>query len=205
MTDMGESMEAHELLELLLFAPIPRRNTNDIAHALLKRFHTLRGVLEAPMDELMQIDGVGESAAAFLKSVCAVSRRMALDERELLPIYPDRLSVENYIRPLFTHLKNERLYMLSFDGANHMLGCDLICEGSAHAVAVNTPLMMRLLVRHAPTSVVLVHNHTNHSAVPSMDDITTTSRYRDLIESMNVSLTQHYIVAGKQITPILQW
>ncbi len=203
--DMGESMEPHELLELLLFFAIPRRNTNNMAHALLARFGTLDGVIRAPVEDLMELDGIGESAAIYLKCLWAASRQMELDARKDSPTYSDRASVEAYIKPLFARLTKERLYMLSFDGANRLLGCDLIAEGSTNAVAVNTPVMMRYLVRYSPSSVVLAHNHPNRSLLPSMEDVATTSYYQDLFQKMNVTLTQHFIVVEDQITSILTW
>ena len=68
----------HEALELLLYYAIPRRDTNPIAHAIMDRYDTLSGVLNAPVEDLQKVEGIGESAAILLSLVSKISRKARL-------------------------------------------------------------------------------------------------------------------------------
>lgn len=201
--DDGESLEAHELLEILLFAGIPRRNTNDIAHALLDRYGSLTGVLQASAQELMQIDGIGESSAVMIRAVSALIRRMDLEKQEKPKTFDRMEDIVAYIKPLFSQLREERLYLLMFDDARHLLGCERISEGSTNAVSVNLPRMMHLVALHRASWVVLAHNHPNGEAYPSPDDVSTTRRCRDAFESASVQLVEHFVVSENQVKSIM--
>jgi DNA repair protein RadC len=201
--DNGESMETHELLEMLLFACIPRRNTNDIAHALLAKFGSFSDVLNASAEDLQQIDGIGESSALHLNIISALVRRLALETRKPPRAFHQVQAVTDYIKPLFIQLKVERLYLLCFDDAKKLLSCDMIAEGLTNAVAVNIPKMVRIAIANQATWVILAHNHPNGQAFPSLDDISTTKRAQDAFDSVSVQLAEHFIVCGDKVVPIL--
>ena len=118
--DNGESMATHELLEMLLYTVIPRCNTNEVAHALLKRFQTLNGIFEASIADLMQIDGIGKNSAIQIKLINTLIRREDLERRVPVKQFLNEQSVIDYMRPLYSHINTEQLYMLCFDNAAHL-------------------------------------------------------------------------------------
>ena len=201
--DNGESMASHELLEMLLFACIPRKNTNEIAHALLQRFGSLHRVLNASIEEMKQVSGIGESSALHLKIVSAVLRRQAQEEYQAPKAFHNVQAVVDYIKTLFIQLRVERLYLLCFDDAKHLLSCDVIAEGLTNAVAVNIPRMIEIALKYHAAWVVMAHNHPNGQALPSMDDISATKRAMDAFDSISVQLAEHFIVCGDKVVPIL--
>lgn len=201
--DSGESMESHELLETLLFYAIPRRNTNEIAHALLARFKTLAGVLEASVDELMQIEGVGESAAIFLKTISAIIRRNDLDKQTKLPKYTSISALMEYVKPLFSQLTHERVYILCFDSSMRMISCDKVCDGSVTAVSVNSQIMLRIALTKNAHAVILAHNHPQGIACPSAADLTATGQYRDIFEKAGILMVEHFIVAEDEAVSLI--
>lgn len=203
MHDYGESMESHELLEMLLFYVIPRRNTNEIAHALLARFGTLTGTLAASVEELMQIDGVGENVAIYLKNISAIIRRNDLDKQIELPKYTSISALMEYVKPLFTQLTHERLYLLCFDSAMRMISCDKVSDGSANAVSVNAQIMLRIALTKNAHAVVLAHNHPNGIACPSAADLTATAQYRDAFDKAGMLLVEHFVVAGEEAVSLI--
>ena len=201
--DNGESMEGHELLELLLFYVIPRRNTNEIAHALLARFGKLADVFSASVDELMEIEGIGENAAIYLKSISAAVRFTDLEKQIKLPKYTNMTVLKEYIRPLFSQLTVERLYILTFDMSMRMISCEKVCDGSVNAVPVNTPIIMRKALTKNAQAVVLAHNHPGGVACPSAADMRGTACYRDALEKAGILLVEHFLVANDAIVSII--
>ncbi len=201
--DNGESMESHELLELLLFFVIPRRNTNEIAHALLARFGSLVGVFTASVQELTEVDGVGESAAIFLKSVSSVIRRTDLEKQIELPRYTNISTLMEYVKPLFSQLNHERLYLLCFDPSMRMISCEKVCDGSVNAISVNSQIMLRMALTKNAQAVVLAHNHPLGVACPSAADLATTARYRDAFDKAGILMVEHFIVADDEVVSLI--
>ena len=117
-----ESMADHELLELALFYAIPRQDTNETAHRLLKRFRSLQGVLQATPEELEKEEGVGRSAALLLCLIGDISRRARVTSLpEKILNSPDRTGA--YFMELLTGQKRELLYQVCLDGKGKLLTC----------------------------------------------------------------------------------
>ncbi len=203
LADNGESMQPHELLELLLQFVIPRKDTNETAHALLENFGTLGNVMLAPYLDLLQVNGVGESSAFLIKLISALVRRMTLEEQETPKTFDRLQMVADYVKPLFAQINKERLYMLCFNEKKQLLSCEKICDGSAHAVVVNKANMVRQALMRQASWVVLAHNHTNGFAEPSMEDISITQSFCNALESVSISLAEHFIVSGETVLPLI--
>ena len=202
--DDGESMATHELLEMLLYTVIPRCNTNEVAHALLKRFQTLDGVFEASIADLMQINGIGHNSAVHIKLMSALIRRAEVERRAPVKQFLSEQHVIDYICPLFLQLRVERIYMLCFDDAGHLLCCEMIAEGCVNAVAVNSQLMLRIALRENAAWVVLAHNHPHGLAYPTMEDRVTTQKYNTMFDCVGIPLVEHFVIANGKAFPMLK-
>ena len=197
-------METHELLEMLLYSSLPRCNTNQIAHALLKRFNKLEYVFEASIPELMQVEGIGRSCAVQIKLVNALIQRVAIESRIPIKQYLSEQSIIDYIRPMFVQLNVERLYMMCFDDAAHMLCCEKISEGSVSAVAVNSQNMLHIAAINKASWIVLAHNHPHGLACPTLEDRATTQKYRTIFEHAGMPIVEHFVIAQGKFFPMLR-
>lgn len=194
----------HEILKLLLFYSIPRRDTNPVAHALLDRFGSLSAVFSAPLEALKQVEGVGESTAVLLRLVPLAAHRARLAEAEQELILNTRESIGSYLLELFSQERNEAAYEICLDRKGRLLACKRLGEGSTSAVNLDIRKVVENALLHRASSVILAHNHPSGIALPSYDDQAATNQARTALEAIGVRLEDHIIVADHDFVSFSQ-
>ncbi len=194
----------NQVLELLLYYCIPRKDTNPIAHGLLKRFGSLSQVLEAPVEELMQVDGVGEHAATFLHLVTEISRYYLVNRASQVKILPTIEDCARYLLPHFYGRRNETVFLLCLDAKCKMLCCREIGEGSVNSANISARKIMETALTVNASSVVLAHNHPSGIAIPSGDDVQTTRRIAAALSTVDICLADHIVVADDDYVSMVQ-
>ena len=192
-----------QVLELLLFYAVPRRDTNPIAHALLERFGSLAKVLDAPVVKLTQVDGISENGATFLKLVREIERRYALSQGEEIILNTIDDCCE-YLSRFFKGKKNETVFLLSLDAKLKMLSCREVGEGSVNYASVPIRRCVEMALDDGATSVILAHNHPSGIAIPSNDDIQTTRRLAMALSTVEIQLADHIVVAEDEYVSMVQ-
>ena len=193
----------HEVLELALFYAIPQRNVNPLAHSLLERFGSLHGVLDAPVEELQKVDGMGEYAATLLSLFAQVARRLEQSRSGQRETISTRKAAEDHCVRLLSGLKQEQFYAVCLNGQMQLLGDALIARGSLSEAVAYPRLVAEAALRYNAHSVVLCHNHPGGSLVPSHQDMELTRTLAQLLESIEVRLADHIIVAdGKALSMV---
>ena len=188
-----ESFPDHKLLEMLLFCANPRGDTNPTAHALLERFDSLAGILDAPTEELMKTPGIGEHAATLLKVVKEVSGRYLVGRTDMGKIVATTKDMCRLLRPYFFGARNERVFLLCMDGKGKSLGVRKISEGNANAAEVTARSVAEAALILNATRVVLSHNHTSGLAIPSAEDKATTHYLFQVLKAVGVELVDHLV------------
>lgn len=191
-----DNFQSHNVLEMLLFYTIPRGDTNETAHRLIDRFGSLSAVLEAPVEELMKVKGVGERTAAFLHLVPEITRVYLKDKQENVKILDTPEKVAAYILPYFVGKTKENIVVLCLDNKCAVKNCSIMAEGSVSMGDINNRNLIELVIRSNATSVVIAHNHPNGVPAPSKEDVETTFMLASLFKSIDVVLSDHIIVAG---------
>ena len=189
-----DSFADHEVLELLLFYAIPRRDTNETAHRLLEHFGTLKGVLTASVEELQKVEGVGESAAAFLHLLQAVgyrALRTAGDDTILNSVD----SAGAYFQKLLRGERREVLYQVCLDAKGKVLSHKRLSSGTVSMAPVNVREVVENALYTDASGVLLAHNHPSGIALPSEDDRQITMQIRQALGTMGIELVDHIIVA----------
>ena len=187
----------HELLELILFYAIPRRDTNALAHRLLEHFNgSLTRVLTGSVDELMQVAGVGENAAVLLRMFRDVQIRMEHEKNENVRFLNTYADFGEYLRPYFKDQKREIVMYLGLDGTKKILCCRKLNEGDLHSVKISTRTLLENPVLTDAVFVVLAHNHPSGNAIPSQEDIQTTTAFAETLRRFGCLLVDHLIFAG---------
>ncbi len=185
------------VLEMLLFYVIPRQDTNPLAHALLEEFGSLEGVLDAGYEELLEVPGVGESVATFLRLFPSVCKRYIRGKQMKKIPYTTLEQLEDFVIPMFTFDMEETLYMICMDSGNHVTFCDVIGQGNEDSIYVDPKQVVRLAMKRRAERVVLAHNHPSGVAAPSVSDISLTNTLKDSLALFNIELMDHFIVAGE--------
>jgi len=198
------TLEDHELLELLLFYSIPRCNTNEQAHRLLRRFGSLDAVMNAEIAELQSVEGIGEGSAIQIKAVGEIMGRCArsrADDRHLLSSYE---ALEAYLLALFIGSSREKTFLLLFNAANRLICCEMLGEGNATQTPVCLRRTVELSLQKNAAAALLAHNHADGLVVPSEADAYATERVREALENVGVRFIEHYIVTPDRCIPILK-
>ena len=195
----ADGMPDHNLLELLLFYSIPRKDTNEIAHRLIAAFGSLSRVFEASYEELMEIEGIGESSALLISMIPSICRRYIESSNSPKVNLSEPEEAMNYIiRKYYGSNKVESFYMLCLDAVGNLLNCCKLGEGTPGSVIVDKRKVLETALRNKADKVIFAHNHPNGIAAPSKDDINMTSELSSVLFSVGIRLADHIIVAGNE-------
>lgn len=197
-----DSLSDVQVLEVALYYAIARRDTNEIAHALLRRFGSLSGVLEAPRAELLKIDGVGESAADLLLLFIQMERRHLMDRAGRETSLDTTYKCAQYLMPRFIGEQEEVVYLLCLDAKCKALDCSLIHRGAVNMTAISVRKIVKAALDHNATSVVVAHNHPSGLALPSREDRATTLALKAALDAVDVVLVDHVIVADEDFVSL---
>ncbi len=187
-------LQDHELLEILLFNAIPRRNTNELAHRLLNSFGSLSDVLHADYEQLLEIDGVGNSTAAYLKSIGMIFDRMDAGKKEQPSAFNFKVFSE-YLSGRFEGLSQEVLELYFLDAQDRIRRSARITSEENDRVRVAPSILTRFLITNRPYAMIVVHNHLGRDSSPSKEDNAFTAQLEMLCSFHNVKLRDHIIVS----------
>ncbi len=194
-TGGAEALADYELLELLLFYAVPRKDTKPIAKRLIRRFGNLAGVLAAPLPALTAEDSVKEHAATLLKAVEAAAVRAAREQVLDRPVMSSWDKVLDYCRTSMAHGGIEQFRLLFLDSKNKVIADEVQQRGTVN----HTPVYPREVVKRAlelgATALILVHNHPSGDPSPSKADIEMTRAIADAAGRLGITVHDHIVIA----------
>lgn len=184
----------HKILEMLLFYCIPRKDTNILAHKLLDRFGSFSAIFEADTDELMEIEGIGENAAAFLKLMLPVIRTYATEKRRKPNKVKSMDEIGDMLMGKYIGLKNEVFSITSFNNKGEVCGFDFLSSGDIASVGITSRMVVETALKRNAVGLVLCHNHPGGVATPSVADLNVTRMINDVLKQININFIDHIIV-----------
>ena len=192
-----ESLADHEMLEMLLFLALPRRDTKPIARALLDRFGGFGAVVSASPQALRAIEGLGDGGVAALKLAQGAALRLLRGELAARPAFGSGTALTDYLRAMLRHEKTERFHVLFLDARARLIADEVMGLGTVDRAPVYPrEVARRALELHAST-VVLAHNHPSGTDLASRDDVAMTREVRRALQVLGIVLHDHFIVAGE--------
>jgi len=190
-----EALPDYEMLELVLFMAIPRRDVKPLAKTLLTRFGNLAGVLNAPASELMNIDGISETTAISLKSIQAAAHRLLKQDIMQKPILNSWTRLMDYCQATMAHETREHFRILFLNKKNELIADEIQQSGTVdHTPAYPREIMKRALEVGA-TALILVHNHPSGDPSPSKADVEMTQAIKAAGAPFSILIHDHIIVS----------
>lgn len=190
-----DRFEPHQVLEILLFYSIPRRDTNELAHRLLDRFGgSLPAVLDAGYEQLCSVKGVSEHTATMLILFGQLLRRYQREKNER-KVFDSFNEVIEFIQTQFVNEEKEKIMLLSLNNRNELLNCSTISTGTVVSADANVRDLIQTALQYKATAVVLAHNHPAGYSSPSEEDVAVTKTLLAAFRMMEIQLLDHVIVA----------
>lgn len=192
-------------LELLLFYAIPRRDTAPLARALLDKFGSYSRVLEAPMEELLQVHGISEHAATLLRLVLESERRYVVEQNASKKVLTSVDECGKYMVPFFHGCREELVYLLSLDGRGRVISCQCVGHGCVNSANVPVRKIVGAALAVGAISVVLAHNHPSGVTTPSPEDRDATVLVESALRAMDIVLLDHFVIASGEYLSIKEY
>lgn len=197
-----DSFDDHQALELLLFYALPRIDVNPLAHRLLHHFGGLDRVFEASVEELCQVEGIGENTALLLRLLPQLNRRCNIRQNQPRKTIASATQAWQYLAPYFLDTREEIIYLLCLDNRQRILSCTCLAKGETDCANFSIRRLIETVVSRKAASVILAHNHTSGIALPSADDIHTTRHLKKALDAIGVYLQDHIILAGNDFVSL---
>lgn len=190
----ADAMPDYELLELTLFAAVPRRDTKPLAKALLARFGSFAEVISAQSARLLEVKGVGESIVQHLKVVEAAAQRLAKTKVMGRPALSSWTALLDYCTAAMARAQNEEFRVLFLDRKNVLIADEVQNRGTVD----HTPVYPREIIKRAlelgASSVILVHNHPSGDPTPSKADIAMTREVAAAAKALGITVYDHLVI-----------
>ncbi len=199
-----EHFSRHRVLELLLFYAVPQGDTNPAAHRLIERFGSLSAVLDAPIELLMEVEGVGVESATLLKLLPALARAYLDDKASAGSMLRSTADAKEYVAAKFLGEENERLLLVCLGTNGKILFTNWLASGDGRSVEASPARVVSVALRCGATKVVLAHNHPNGFCNPSSRDLRTTSILMEELRRLGVELFDHVIVGADGVCSLAE-
>ena len=198
--DAGEAALAdYEMLELLLFRAIARRDVKPLAKALITRFGSFAETVAARPERLREVEGLSEAAIVEIKLVEAAAKRLARGALQKRPVLSSFMEVLDYCRTAMAFAEREEFRILFLDKRNALIADEVQGVGTID----HTPVYPREIVRRAlelgASALILAHNHPSGAAQPSESDKLFTEDLYAALKPIRVQLLDHVVVAGDSV------
>ncbi len=190
----ASAIEDYELLELLLFLAIPRRDVKPLAKKLINRFGSVAEVLSRPVSAL-KAAGLSDSVVAALKTVEAAALVLAKDDVLAKPVISSWQALLQYVRLAMARKDREQFRVLFLDKKNRLIGDEVQNEGTIDHTAVYPREIAKRALELSASAVILVHNHPSGDPQPSKGDFSMTTEIKDALSKLDIRVHDHIIVS----------
>ena len=189
----------YEIIELLLTLGTPRTDCKQPAKGALKKFGSLKTVLEGNPKDLKEIKGIGDHNVFGLKLTQDVARRYLADRIVDMDYIRSSEDVLDYLRHNLRDKSKEVFMIIYLNGRNQILKMEKLFEGTLNTSAVYPREVVKRALENDASALVLVHNHPSGNPSPSQDDLTITKKLKDAVKTIDIYIHDHLIIAGNDI------
>lgn len=191
----AQTLPDYELLELILFRALPRRDTKPLAKSLLEKFGTFADVLNAPAERLGEVSGIGEQVITEIKLIAAAATRLGQSQLANRPIFSSWEKLIEYCHSTMAYETKEQFRIVFLDTKNRLIADEIQQTGTVN----HTPVYPREVVKRAlelsASGIILLHNHPSGDPMPSNPDIKMTKEIVEAAEKLGITVHDHVIIA----------
>ena len=194
MTGGAQALPDYEMLELVLFRAIPRRDVKPLARALLEQFGDFNAVVSAPCDRLAAVPGVGAAVICELKVIEAAAHRLSrarVIRRQVISSWDALL---DYCHTTMAHRETEQFRIFFLDRKNVLIADEEQANGTVDHVPVYPREVVKRALQLNASALILVHNHPSGDPTPSSADIDMTRRIASAADALGITLHDHLII-----------
>jgi len=193
-----EGFQDYEIVELLLTLGTPRKDVEPMAREAIARFKTLSGVLNAPVESLTKITGIGEVAVFVIKFVRALTERIAQDNTVPKQLLNSPEVLFKYIKQTLNYRTRECFAAIMLDAKNKVIQTEVIFEGSLTSTCVYPREVIAVALRYNAASVIFAHNHPSGDPTPSQEDTILTRKLVKACTLTGIIVHDHMIIGDQQ-------
>ncbi|MEM7524195.1 MAG: DNA repair protein RadC [Pseudomonadota bacterium] len=198
----AKALADHEILEMALFQAQPRGDTKPLAKRLLKRFGGFAAVVAAPPEQLTQVEGCGEAAAAAIKSIEAAAAALLRARASEAPILSSWDRTLDYLRGAMGAQPREQFRVLFLDRKNRLLDDEVVAEGTVDQTAVFPREIVRRALELGASAVILAHNHPSGDPQPSAADAAMTTKIVDACRAVDIAVHDHVVIGANGVASL---
>jgi len=192
----------YEIVELLLTLGTPRKDCKQTAKAVIKEFHGLRGALDATLEDLQKIKGIGSMNAFGIKLFQAISEKYAKEKIPLKIPLTSPKQVAEYLIELLGREKKEHFLALLLDAKNNLINVNKITIGILNSTLVHPREVFEPAIRHLAAYIIIAHNHPSGNLEPSVEDLKITQRLVSVGELTGINIIDHLIISSEGYTSL---
>lgn len=189
-----DALHDYEVLELLLFYAIPRRDTKALAKDLLKKFGSLKKLMDADPKEIEALTGVGAQTALLIRLVKDLGTLYLQEKAMETAQISSTKALLDYCMASMGGLKDERFNVIYLNAQNRIIKTEVIQEGIVNQAVVYPRKILEMALKHKASSIILVHNHPSGNIKPSEADIRLTRTLQDTARVLDILIHDHIIV-----------
>lgn len=190
----ADAMPDYELLELVLFRAIPRRDVKPLARSLLEQFGDLNGIISAPVDQLQLVSGVGETVIQELKIVEAAAHRLSKAKVVGRAVISSWDTLLEYCQTTMAHRQTEEFRVFYLDRKNILITDEKLGEGTVDHVPVYPREIVKRALHLNASALILVHNHPSGDPTPSEQDIIMTRQIQTAADALGIIVHDHLVI-----------
>jgi DNA repair protein RadC len=197
----SEGLPDYEVLELLLFRAIPRRDVKPLAKELIRRFGSLADVVSAPVEALRAVPGLGEAAAVELKIVQAAALRLVRAEAVARPVIESWAALIAYCQAVMAYDDTEHVRVLFLNRKNRVIADEVQSRGTIDQAPVYPREVVRRALALSASALILVHNHPSGDPTPSRADVAMTQQIAEAAAVFDITLHDHVVIGrGRHVS-----
>jgi DNA repair protein RadC len=190
----ADALSDYELLELVLFRALPRRDVKPLAKSLIARFGSFAEAVNAPAARLREVQGLGEAAITELALIAAASQRIARGQLRQRTVLSSWASVLEYCRTAMAFADKEQFRILFLDKRNALIADEVQQVGTVDHTPVYPREVLKRALELSATAIILVHNHPSGDPTPSQADVQMTKAIIDVAKPLGIAVHDHIIV-----------